>query len=148
MRDSTITSFIIADRNMHLANTIAHALTAQSSRNFLISALVKSQSELSEACSVSPIDIIIADVMLLQSEFFRKFTQHPEFRTRILILTEFDSPVLVSKAFDSGATGFLLKMPSMKKILCAIESLLADRVYVDEQLPSITAFVLQHQKQG
>jgi DNA-binding NarL/FixJ family response regulator len=56
---------------------------------------------------------------------------------RILVFTMHDSPLLVRRALDAGARGFLTKAGAPDSLVDAVRALHAGRRYLDPELPAV-----------
>ena len=84
-----------------------------------------------EACSDSPPDVILMDVLVpgIDGVEATRCILQKQKKTKILVLTGMDSPQLVVRAINAGATGFLLKHSSPKLIVEAIKTVHSGSTY-------------------
>ena len=90
-------------------------------------------------------DVIIVDLAMRNGalgglSFIRRLRLHDQ-QTPILVLTMHSDPVIVSRALEVGATGYVLKDTSSDEVLKAFQRVRENRPYLSHDLASEVAFV-------
>jgi DNA-binding NarL/FixJ family response regulator len=90
-------------------------------------------------------DVIIVDLAMRAGalnglSFIRRLRLHDQ-RTPILVLTMHNDPVIVSRALEVGATGYVLKDASADEVLKAFQKVREGRPYLSHDLASEVAFM-------
>lgn len=91
--------------------------------------------EVVEALNRTPADVVLLDVQMPRQDGLRTAEQlqstHPE--VKVLILTTFDRPGYFRQAFESGASGFLVKDSPPAELVAAIRRVHSGGKVVDPQ---------------
>ena len=90
-------------------------------------------------------DVIIVDLAMRTGalgglSFIRRLRLHDQ-RTPILVFTMHSDPVIVSRALEVGATGYVLKDTSSDEVLKAFQKVRENRPYLSHDLASEVAFM-------
>jgi DNA-binding NarL/FixJ family response regulator len=90
-------------------------------------------------------DVIIVDLAMRTGalgglSFIRRLRLHDQ-RTPILVFTMHSDPVIVSRALEVGATGYVLKDTSSDEVLKAFHKVRENRPYLSHDLASEVAFM-------
>jgi two-component system, NarL family, invasion response regulator UvrY len=90
-------------------------------------------------------DLIIIDLALQTGalgglSFIRRLRLHDQ-RTPVLVFTMHSDPVIVSRALEVGATGYVLKDTSSDEVLKAFQKVRDGRPYLSHELASEVAFM-------
>ena len=90
-------------------------------------------------------DVIIVDLAMRNGalgglSFIRRLRLHDQ-QTPILVLTMHSDPVIVSRALEVGATGYVLKDTSSDEVLKAFQRVRENRPYLSHDLASEVAFM-------
>jgi two-component system, NarL family, invasion response regulator UvrY len=89
-------------------------------------------------------DVIIVDLTMRTGlgglSFIRRLRLHDQ-QTPILVLTMHSDPVIVSRALEVGATGYVLKDTSPAELLKAFQMVRENRPYLNHDLASEIAFM-------
>src|SRR5690349_21424328 len=84
------------------------------------------------------VDLAMRPVALGGLSFIRGLRLHDQ-QTPILVLTMHSDPVIVSRALEVGATGYVLKDTSSEEVLKAFQRVLENRHYLSHDLASEVA---------
>jgi len=90
-------------------------------------------------------DVIIVDLAMRTGalgglSFIRRLRLHDQ-RTPVLVFTMHSDPVIVSRALEVGATGYVLKDTSSEEVLKAFHKVREGRPYLSHDLASEVAFM-------
>ena len=90
-------------------------------------------------------DVIIVDLAMRTGalgglSFIRRLRLHDQ-RTPVLVFTMHSDPVIVSRALEVGATGYVLKDTSSEEVLKAFQKVREGRPYLSHDLASEVAFM-------
>ena len=90
-------------------------------------------------------DVIIVDLAMRTGalgglSFIRRLRLHDQ-RTPILVFTMHSDPVIVSRALEVGATGYVLKDTSSDEVVKAFQKVRENRPYLSHDLASEVAFM-------
>jgi CheY-like chemotaxis protein len=90
-------------------------------------------------------DVIIVDLAMRTGalgglSFIRRLRLH-DTRTPVLVFTMHSDPVIVSRALEVGATGYVLKDTSSEEVLKAFQRVRENRPYLSHDLASEVAFM-------
>ncbi len=90
-------------------------------------------------------DVIIVDLAMRTGalgglSFIRRLRLHDQ-KTPILVFTMHSDPVIVSRALEGGATGYVLKDTSSDEVLKAFQKVRENRPYLSHDLASEVAFM-------
>jgi two-component system, NarL family, invasion response regulator UvrY len=90
-------------------------------------------------------DVIIVDLAMRTGalgglSFIRRLRLHDQ-QTPILVLTMHSDPLIVSRALEVGATGYVLKDTSSDEVLKAFQRVRENRPYLSHDLASEVAFM-------
>ena len=83
-------------------------------------------------------DVLVSDLSMPGGgglELIRRVTAR-EPQARILVFTMHDGPLLVRRAFEAGARGYLTKASPPEALVDAVRALHAGRRYLDPELPA------------
>jgi DNA-binding NarL/FixJ family response regulator len=96
--------------------------------------------------TADPIDVVVCDIHLAgRAEGLSILGRHvgPD-RPRFLMLSSFDQPAIVRRAFELGASGYLMKTASVDEILESIREVAAgETIYPDTSRRAIEAALRQ-----
>lgn len=129
----TIRISIVDDHPMVLYGLQA---TLQKYSHIHVQALYKNGSELMDGLALSLPDVLLMDIQLpdiqgdeLASQLLKKYPA-----LKILVLTNFDSPLYVSKMQWLGVHGYLLKTADEDVLIRAIEKVAAGEHFLEKEM--------------
>jgi DNA-binding NarL/FixJ family response regulator len=107
-----------------------------------------------EACPAP--DIALVDIALRDDDGTRQsgfdviqwITDHPECRTRVIVLTMYDEPVYVLNALRRNVDAFVVKATDLEGLVKAIKTVHAGGRYVSPSLATVVADILQARERG
>ena len=119
-----------------------HPIVLQGCRQLLEDAGV---DDIVQALAVQWPDVIIVDLAMRTGalgglSFIRRLRLHDQ-RTPVLVFTMHADPVIVSRALEVGATGYVLKDTSSDEVLKAFQKVREGRPYLSHDLASEVAFM-------
>jgi two-component system response regulator NreC len=79
-------------------------------------------------------DIVVLDLALRDGSGLDAIAELRELGARVVILSMQDEPAYARKAFELGAQGYVVKDAADEELASAIDSVLADRIYVHPAL--------------
>lgn len=82
------------------------------------------------------VDLAMGTGALGGLSFIRRLRLHDQQQTPILVLTMHSDPVIVSRALEVGATGYVLKDTSSDEVLKAFQRVRENRPYLSHDLAS------------
>lgn len=127
--------FIIDDHPLLRAG-IARVIEEES--DFTVSGEAGSVEEALAAIEDSPPDFLIVDISLEDGNGIDLIRQlkRDGYTIPSLMVSMFDEPVYIERAFRAGAGGYLLKRESVQKVTTAIRTILKGKNYVSESVAS------------
>ncbi len=111
---------------------VAEGLRSLLEPTFELVGIVENGRELVEAAGKLHPDVIVADIsmpLLNGIEAARQLKQRGE-RAKIILLTMHSDVTYATRAFDAGASGFVLKHAASSELITAIEEVLKGRTYI------------------
>ena len=111
---------------------VAEGLSSLLEPTFELVGIVENGRELVEAAGKLHPDVIVADIsmpLLNGIEAARQLKQRGE-RAKIVLLTMHSDVTYATRAFDAGASGFVLKHAASSELITAIEEVLKGRTYI------------------
>lgn len=122
------TTIILAEDNPMMAAALQQILEADCE----LVATVADGIALVEAARKHSPDVIVADVSmpLLSGLEAAKHIKESGLRTRIIVLTMHADASIAKKAFESGASGYVLKQSAVKELIVAIREVASGNRYV------------------
>jgi two-component system, NarL family, response regulator NreC len=79
-------------------------------------------------------DVVVLDLTLRDGSGLDVITEMREAGARVVILSMQDEPAYARKAFELGAQGYVVKDAADEELVSAIDTVLADRIYVHPAL--------------
>ncbi len=79
-------------------------------------------------------DVVVLDLTLRDGSGLDVITEMREAGARVVILSMQDEPAYARKAFELGAQGYVIKDAADDELVSAIDTVLADRIYVHPAL--------------
>lgn len=126
---------------------VAEGLCGLLEPTFEVVGIVENGRELLEAAGKLHPDVIVADIsmpLLNGIEAARQLKQRGE-RARIVLLTMHTDVTYATRAFDAGASAFVLKHAASSELITAIEEVLKGRTYIT---PMIARELVQAYRDG
>ena len=126
---------------------VAEGLRSLLEPDFDLVGIVENGRELLEAADKRHPDVIVADIsmpLLNGIEAARQLKQRGE-RAKIVLLTMHSDVTYATRAFDAGASGFVLKHAASSELITAIEEVLKGRTYIT---PMIARELVQAYRDG
>ena len=101
-------------------------------------------------------DIALVDIALRDDDGARQsgfdviqwIADHPECKTRVIVLTMYDEPVYVLNALRRQVDGFVVKSTDLEGLVKAIKTVHAGGRYVSPSLATVVADLLQARERG
>lgn len=126
---------------------VAEGLCSLLEPTFELVGIVENGRELVEAAGKLHPDVIVADIsmpLLNGIEAARQLKQRGE-RAKIVLLTMHSDVTYAKRAFDAGASGFVLKNAVSSELITAIEEVLKGHTYIT---PMIASDLVQAYRNG
>ncbi len=126
---------------------VAEGLCSLLEPTYELVGIVANGRELVEAAGKLHPDVIVADIsmpLLNGIEAARQLKRRGE-RARIVLLTMHSDVTYATRAFDAGASGFVLKNAASSELITAIEEVLKGRTYIT---PMIARDLVQAYRNG
>jgi DNA-binding NarL/FixJ family response regulator len=122
----------------------------------VIAAVPNVQRAIAVLQATPPPDIAIVDVALRDDDGTRQsgfdviqwITDHPECRTRVVVLTMYDEPVYVLNALRRQVSAFVVKATDLDGLVKAIKTVDAGERYISPSLATVVADLLQARERG
>jgi len=135
----------LADDSDILIRALKQILSGDKSISVTITAV--DGKELVDACKLSPPDVAVVDIRMpvmdgIEATQIIKSTLR---QTKVLILTTFDDDEYISKLFEAGIDGYLLKGSEEKMLINAIKSVHMGINALDSALMQKISNVFNHQ---
>jgi two-component system, NarL family, invasion response regulator UvrY len=135
-----------------------HPIVLQGCRRMLEGAGITNVFEASDAVSGYRIyrrhhpDVVIVDLALQGSglgglPLIRRISSHDP-SVRILVLSMHSDPIIVARALEAGATGYVLKDTSSEDLVKAFEKVRAGTPYLSEELSRRVALLHMRERQN
>lgn len=126
---------------------VAEGLRSILEPDFELVGIVENGRDLLEAAGKLHPDVIVADIsmpLLNGIEAARQLKQRGE-HAKIVLLTMHSDVTYATRAFDAGASGFVLKHAASSELITAIEEVLKGRTYIT---PMIARELVQAYRDG
>jgi DNA-binding NarL/FixJ family response regulator len=162
--DSVRNAAASANRGVRILVIEDHPIVVQGIRSLIsadpsleVVAAVPSVQRAIEALHASPPpDIALVDIALRDDDGRRQsgfdvvqwITDHPECKTRVIVLTMYDEPVYVLNALRRQVDAFVVKATDLEGIVRAIKTVHAGGRYVSPSLATVVADLLQARERG
>ncbi|TNE61587.1 MAG: response regulator transcription factor [Bacteroidetes bacterium] len=124
---------LIADGHPIFVEGLRNVLSIPAGRYlFQLRGVIQSSSLIGEMLNRSPIDLLLMDMNLSDSEGLKLLPAlkraHPDLR--ILLFTQTDDARLIKAAFRAGGDGLLLRSTSRDEVLRAIDEVMAGKTFL------------------
>ena len=123
---------LLADDHRMFAEGIKHILAPE----FELLGVVEDGIALLEAAELLKPDVVVADITMprLNGIDATKRLKQMDDRIRIVLLTMHPEVAFVRRAFDAGASGYVLKHSAPEELIAAIRAALMDKTFVTPTL--------------
>lgn len=132
MASSSPVCIVVVDDHPILRLALAEIIKARP--EFLLCAETDSASDGIKAIQEFEPDIVIVDIRLEESSGFdvlqASYTKKPKF----LVFSALKDPVVVRRAFDVGASGYVVKSSLTPEVLDGIQALIAGENYIGSEI--------------
>ena len=115
---------------------VAEAIGQYVAKAFQLVGTVRDGDALLQAAHALKPDVIVADISMPGTDGLTAMRQiHARLpHTRVILLSNYGDPVLVRRALDDGASGFVLKIYASTELVQAIRMVLSGGTYVSSAI--------------
>ncbi len=132
------TRVLIADDHRRVADAVGEYVA----RAFELVGTVQDGGALLEAAQTLQPDVVVADLSMPGTNGLTALKQirNQLPHVRLILLTNYDDPMLVRHALDTGASGFVLKVYASTELVPAIQTVVDGGIFVSSAIAERNVF--------